>query len=149
MRTIFTTTVLKDKDKNATGIEVPAEIVEELGNGKKPHVKVTINGYTYRSTVAVMGGQFMLPLSSENRVNAMVNAGDIIEVKIDIDTEPRIVIVPTDLEIALSKISGATAKFGDLSYSIRKEHVRQVESAKAQETRERRIKIIVDKISES
>ncbi len=148
MNTTFTTIVLKDKEKNATGIEVPAEIVAELGKGKKPPVKVTINGYAYRTTVAVMGGIFMMPLSSENRAKAGVTAGDTIKVKIELDTEPRIVIVPTDLKIALSNFSGTTAKFENLSYSIRKEYVRQVESAKAQETRERRIKLIVAKIIE-
>jgi hypothetical protein len=141
----FTTTLLKDESLNATGIEVPAEVVAALGKGKKPPVVVTVNGFTYRSTVAVMGSAFMLPLSQERRSAAGVEAGDEIEVTLELDTEPRTVEVPDDLAAALAEKPGARAAFDALSYSARKEYVRQVESAKAAETRSRRIASIVEK----
>lgn len=146
MKTTFTTSILKDDEKNATGLQVPAEAVAALGTGKKPRVKVSLNGYTYRSTVAVMGGMFLIPLSAENREAAGVKAGESVAVSLELDTEPRLVDVPQDLTAALSGVPGATEAFDALSYSARKELVRQVESAKARETRERRIDGIVAKL---
>ncbi len=147
MNTTFTTIIIKDQDVNATGLQVPAEIVAALGKGKKPPVKVGLNGYTYRSTVAVMGGIFLLPLSAENRTAAGVKAGEQVEITLELDTEPRTVDIPEDLALALANQEGAIAVFEALSYSTCKEYVRQVESAKAQETRNRRIEAIVAKIS--
>jgi hypothetical protein len=149
LKTSFTTTVLKDQEKNATGLPVPAEAVAALGSGKKPRVKVTLNGYTYRTTVAVLGGVFMLSLSAENREAAGVKPGEVVEVTLELDTEPLTVTVPDDLAAALANVPGARAAFEALAYSARKEYVRQVESAKAQETRERRIAGIVAKLSAS
>lgn len=142
----FTTTVLKDEHVNATGISVPPEIIAALGKGKKPPVKVTIGAYTYRTTVAGYGDTYMIPLSAENRTAAGVNAGDQIEVTLELDTEPRTVDVPDDLAAALAAKPGAREAFDALNYSTRKEHVRQVVSAKAQETRDRRIAAIVAKL---
>lgn len=142
----FKTVLTKDDSLNATGIEVPAEVIAALGKGKKPPVKVTVNGFTYQSTVAVMGGAFMLPLSQERRAAAGVEAGQEIEVMLELDTEPRSVEVPGDLAAALAAQPGAREAFDKLAYSIRKEHVRQVESAKAAETRTRRINSIVEKL---
>jgi hypothetical protein len=147
MITIFTTTIQKDGDSNATGIQVPDDAIEALHSGKKPKVKVNLNGYTYRTTVAVMGGVFMIPLSAEHRNAAKVKAGEIIDVSLELDTEPRTVEIPVDLASALAKMPGAAAAFDTLAFSIRKEHVRQVESAKAQETRDRRITGIVTKLT--
>jgi hypothetical protein len=147
MKATFTTAVLKDDKVNATGLRVPAEAVAALGKGKKPPVKVSLNGYTYRSTVAAYGDVFMLPLSAENREAAGVKAGDQVEVIIELDLEPRTVEVPADLAVALAEKPGATAAFDALSYTMRKEFVRQVESAKALETRNRRIAGIVAKLS--
>jgi hypothetical protein len=149
MKTVFTTTVIKDGIKNATGIQVPGEIIAQLGKSKKPPVRVTIGNYTYRTTVAVMNGVFMISLSAENREAAGVKGGDLIEVTLELDDVPRTVAVPDDLAAALAAKSGATAAFDALAYSIRKEHVRQVESAKAQETRERRIAGIVAKLGDA
>ncbi len=148
MKTIFTTTVLKDDKVNATGLRIPAEAVAALGKGKKPPVKVSLNSYTYRSTIAAYGDVFMLPVSAEHRAAAGVKAGDQVEVTIELDLEPRTVDVPDDLAAALAEKPGATAAFDALSYTMRKEYVRQVESAKAQETRERRIAGIVAKLTE-
>jgi hypothetical protein len=148
MKATFNTTVVQAEGKNATGLQVPAEAVTALGKGKKPPVKVSLKGYTYRSTVAAYGDVFMLPLSAEHREAAGVKAGDQVEVTLELDTEPRTVEVPEELAAALSEKPGATAAFEALSYSVRKEYVRQVESAKAQETRSRRIAGIVAKVSE-
>jgi hypothetical protein len=145
VKTTFTTTILKDKEKNATGIQVPHEAVAVLGAGKKPKVKVSLNGYTYRTTVAVMDNVFMIPLSQEHRSAAGITPGATLDVTLELDTEPRIVEVPADLAAAL-EAQGLTAVFNELATSIRKEHVRQVESAKAQETRQRRIAAIIAKL---
>lgn len=147
MKATFTTMVWKDATLNATGIPVPADAVAALGSHRRPPVKVTIGGYTYRSTVAVMDGNFMLPLSAENRDAAGIKAGDQIEVTMELDTEPRTVAVPDDLAAALAEQPGANEAFDKLAPSMRKEYVRQVESAKAQATRERRIAGIVAKLS--
>ncbi len=146
MKATFITTVLKDEGSSATGLPVPAEAVAAMGKGKKPPVKVSIGGHTYRSTVAAYGDVFMLPLSAENRQAAGVRAGDTVEVTIELDTEARTVEVPADLARALAEKPGATAAFEALSYTMRKEYVRQVETAKATETRLRRIAGIVDKM---
>jgi hypothetical protein len=147
MKATFTTLVLKDDKVNATGLRVPADAVAAMGAGKKPKVKVSLNGYTYRSTVAAYGEVFMLPLSVEHRLAAGVKAGDQIEVTIELDLEPRTVEIPDDLATALANQPGARSAFDEMSYSIRKEYVRQVESAKAKETRERRIAGIVKKVT--
>ncbi len=149
MKTTYRTTVWKDREMNATALPVPTESVAALGKGKRHPVKVSLNGYTYRTTIAVMGGECLLPLSAENREAAGVKAGDQVEVTLELDTEPRIVVMPEDLAAALSKKRGTKAKFDALSYSARKEHVRQVESAKAQATRARRIAGIVAKLAGS
>jgi hypothetical protein len=148
MKTTFMTTIFKDSDLNATGIEVPAENVAVLGSGKKPKVKVTLNDFTYRSTIAVMGGQFLIPLAQEHRNAAGVNAGDTLEITLELDTEPRTVDIPDDLAAAL-KEHGVADAFDQLAYSRRKEFVRQVVSAKAQETRDRRITKIVRELGET
>src|SRR5947209_13328597 len=89
--------------KTATGIEVPADVVEALGAGKRPPVRVTINGFTYRTTVAVMGGVYLVPLAAENRAGAGVAAGDEVDVDIALDTEPRQVSVAAALAEALGR----------------------------------------------
>jgi Bacteriocin-protection, YdeI or OmpD-Associated/Domain of unknown function (DUF1905) len=149
MAETFTTTVLQAEGLNATGLQVPAEVVAALGRGKKPPVKVSLKGYTYRSTVAAYGDVFMLPLNQEHRSAAGVQAGDEVEVTLELDTEPRTVEVPDDLAAALAEKPGARAAFDALSYTTRKEYVRQVNEAKAQETRERRIAGIVSKLGGS
>jgi hypothetical protein len=133
--------------KTATGMQVPADIVTALGAGKRPAVRVTINGYTYRSTVAAYREVFMLPLSAEHRAAAGVNAGDEVAVTLELDVEPRIVAVPDDLAAALAAQPGAAAAFDAQSYTLRKEDVRQVESAKAPATRARRVAAIVARLS--
>jgi hypothetical protein len=125
--------------KTATGFEVPAEIVSALGAGKRPPVKVTIGKHTYRSTIAPMGGVFMIGVSAENRQAAGVAAGDRVEVGLELDTEPRAVTVPADFAAALNREPAAKQRFESLSYSHKREHVMAVEGAKTDETRQRRI----------
>ena len=146
---IFTTTVLQAEGKNATGLRVPAEIVAALGKQKRPSVRVWIGQYSYRSTIAAYGDVFMLPLSAEHRQVAGVRADDEVQVTLELDSEPRRVEVPVDLAVALANQPGHTEAFEALAYSARKEHVRQIESAKAPETRERRIAAIVAKLRDS
>jgi len=144
-KTTFTTELTKDDKLNATGIVVPPDAVEALGKSKKPPVMVTIGDFSYRSTVAVMGGQFLIPLSQERRAAVGVEAGQTIEVTLELDTQPRTVEVPDDLAAAI-EAAGKSAAFARVAPSMRKEHVRQVEEAKSQETRERRITRIVEKL---
>jgi len=125
--------------KTATGIPVPEEVVTSLGSGKRPPVRVTINGHTYRSTLASRGGRFMLPISAENRSSAGVAAGDEVEVDIELDTEPREVTVPPDLAEALEQDLDAKRHFDGLSYSQKQRHVLPIEQAKTAETRQRRV----------
>ena len=147
MSVTFTTTVRAMTEK-ATTLPVPAEAVAALGTEKKPRVKVSLNGYTYRSTVQVYGGQFSLPFSAADREAAGAKAGDQVEVTLELDLEPRTVEVPDDLSAALSE-RGMLDAFEALSYSKRKEFVRQVNDAKTQETRGRRISAVVTQIEGS
>jgi hypothetical protein len=126
--------------KTATGFEVPADVVARLGTGKKPAVTVTINGgYTYRSSVASMGGKFMLPVSGEHRTGAGIAAGDAVDVDLEPDDQPREIAVPNDLAAALDADPAARAFFDGLSYSNKLRHVLAIDGAKTAETRERGI----------
>src|SRR3982751_1906144 len=134
----FHTTIIK-AGGTATGIEVPPAIIEELGAGKKPPVKVTMNGKTYQSTVAVMCGSYMVGVSAENRALTGVEGGQEVDVTIELDSAPRVYELPEDLATALAAKPGATEAFHAAAPSKRKEFVRQVTDAKTAETRERRI----------
>ena len=130
--------------KTATGFRIPEDVVAELGSGKRPAVRVTIGGHTYRTTVAPMGGAFMIPLSAENRAGAGVAAGDEVDVDVELDTEPRVVTVPPDFAEALDRQPDARRAFDALSYSNQRRHVLSIEGAKTDETRQRRIGKAVD-----
>lgn len=134
--------------KTATGIKVPPEIVARLGAGKRPPVRVTINGYAYRSSVATMGGAFMLPVSAEHRQGAGVAAGDELEVEVELDSEPREVTVPPDFGDALDQEADARRTFDGLSYSQKRRYVLSIEEAKSAETRQRRIANAVGELRE-
>jgi Bacteriocin-protection, YdeI or OmpD-Associated/Domain of unknown function (DUF1905) len=134
----FHTTLLQT-GPTATGMEVPDKIVEALGAGKRPPVRVTINGYTYRNTIAVMGGVSMVGVSAEHRAGAGISGGDEIDVEIELDREPRVVSLPADFAEALDRDPEARRFFDGLSYSARQWHVLSVEGAKTAETRQRRI----------
>jgi hypothetical protein len=143
----FRTTLLQN-DKTATGIRVPDEIVEALGKGKRPPVRVTINGFTYRSTVAVMGGTYMVGVNADNRAGARVKGGDVIDVDLELDTAPREVSVPADFAAALDAEPDARRTFDGLSYSNKSWHTLQIEGAKSDETRQRRIGKSVEALRE-
>jgi hypothetical protein len=125
--------------KTATGIPVPDKVISSLNAGKRPALSVTINGYTYRTTVGFVDGRTMIPLSAENRAGAGVAGGDEIEVEIALDTAPREVSLPADFAAALERDPQAKRTFDGLSYSLRNYHVQQIEGAKTPETRQRRI----------
>jgi Bacteriocin-protection, YdeI or OmpD-Associated/Domain of unknown function (DUF1905) len=133
--------------KTATGIEVPEEVVIGLGRGKRPPVRVMLGDYSYRTTVAPMGGSYWIPLSAEHRGGAGLAAGDEVEVEIEVDDEPRVVDLPADLATALDQNPAARRAFDALSYSHQRQHVLAVEEAKRPETRQRRIEKAVADLS--
>jgi len=143
----FHTTILQG-DKTATGIRVPDEIVAALGAGKRPPVRVTLKEYTYRSTVAVLGGVFMVGVSADNRAGAVVNGGDEVDVDIELDAAPREVTLPPDFATALDAEPDARRTFNGLSYSNKFWHVLQIEGAKTDETRQRRLAKSIAVLSE-
>ena len=134
----FTATVLLGC-KTGTGIRVPPEVVDRLGARRRPAVGVTVDGHTYRSTVAVMGGEFMVPLSAGNRSRAGVDAGDEVDVRLELDTAPREVTAPADLAAALDSEPAARVRFYGLPYSWKRWYVLGIEDAKTPATRERRV----------
>lgn len=124
---------------NNTGIEVPPDVIEALGGGKRAPVMVTLKGYTYRNTIGAMGGRSLISLSAEHRTNAGVVGGEELEVEVVLDTAPRVVEVPADLAAALDAEPAARATFDKVSNSNKGWHVSQVTGAKTDETRQRRI----------
>lgn len=134
----FRTTLVRG-DGTTMGMIVPPEIVERLGKGKRPPVKVTINGYTYRSSVAVMGGKFMVGVAHEHRKPAKVENGGTVDVTLELDLEKREVVVPPELAKALSKDKAAKGAWEKLSYTHQRRHVEPIASAKAEETKARRV----------
>ncbi|MEE9094722.1 YdeI/OmpD-associated family protein [Pseudarthrobacter phenanthrenivorans] len=133
----FTTTI--QGSGNKTGIEVPEDVVQALGAGRRPPVIVTMNGESYRSSVAVMGGRNMVSVSAANRELTGVAAGDTVEVDLELDTEPRTVEIPDDLAAALDAEPEAKAFYGTLNYSSQRRYVEPITDAKTAETRSRRI----------
>jgi hypothetical protein len=140
----FETTLLQMG--NNTGIEVPAEVVEGLGGGKRAAVVVDVNGYVFSSTLGAMAGKTLVPFSSDKRAATGLSGGDAITVDLTLDTAPRTVEMPDDLAAALAG-AGVRAAFDALAPSARKAHVTNVEGAKAAETRARRIDAIVTKLA--
>ena len=134
----FTTTV-RQSSKTATGIRVPGEVMAALAAGKAPKVAVTINGYTYRSSVATVNGEPMIGVSEAVRTATGVGGGDEIEVDVVLDTAPRTVTVPDDLAAALEAEPAARKTFDGRSYSNQRFWVEPIEAAKSDETRQRRI----------
>lgn len=142
----FTTTLLAT-GKTTTGIEVPPDVLEYLGHGKRAPVCVTINDHTYRSSVAVMGGRVLVGVSAANRVAAGVAAGDRIEVDMEYDSEPRTVTIPPDLTAAFGENQAARDFFERLSYSQQQRYVLGIESAKTDETRNRRTQKAIEALT--
>lgn len=139
-------TVVERGRKTATGLQVPDDVVSALAAGKRPSVQVSVGGHTYRTTVASMGGRFLVPLSAENRAAAGVAAGDEVDVGIALDIAPREVTVPADLADALAQDDDAREFFDSLAYTHRKEWVRWIEEAKKAETRNARVSKAVESL---
>ncbi len=127
---------------NNTGIEVPPDILDALGS-KRAAVKVTVNGYEFRSTIGAMAGKALIPFSSEHRKASGLKGGDAIEVVLEKDEAPREVDLPSDLAAALAATPGLRESFDALSPSRRKAHVLSVTDAKTPETRTKRIEKVV------
>ncbi|HZM57095.1 MAG TPA: YdeI/OmpD-associated family protein [Acidimicrobiales bacterium] len=121
------------------GLEVPPDVVEALGGGKRPPVTITINGHSWRSRVAIMRGRHLLGLSNANRKAAGVTTGDEIDVEVELDADPRVVVEPPDFARALRADPVARAAYARLADGSKRERVRAIESAKKPETRARRI----------
>ena len=122
-----------------TGIVVPDELIERLGAGRRPAVVVTVNGYEYRNTVGVMGGRHMIAVSAAIRKETGLAAGDDIHVVLTVAEGPREVVIPEDFAHALAAEPAAEAFFGKLSNSLQRFHIDNVNGAKTEETRQRRI----------
>jgi len=142
----FHTTILKDG--NNTGIQVPDDVVAALGKGKRPPVKVTLNGYTYRSSVAVMGGKNLVGVSAAIRKETGIAGGEELDVEIELDEEPRVVEVPADFQAALDADPEAKAFFDKQNYSIRRRLVMAIEAVKSAETRARKVTTTVERLRE-
>ena len=139
-------TIVRLEGKSATMFEVPLDVRAVFGRARPP-VLVTINGYTYRSTIAAYGDRYYLPLNRHNRQGAGVAAGDRIEVTVDADPEPRRVEVPPDLAAALQESDAARTNFEGMSFSHQREYVEWIAEAKREETRERRVASAVERLS--
>ena len=137
---------LEAAGKTAAGIEVPVHVLESLGGGKRPAVRVTINGHTYRTSVGSMGGRFLVSCSVANRHAAAVAAGDTVDVDLELDDQPREVVLPEDFVRALEPEAAARRFFDGLSYSERRWFVLGIEGAKTAETRHRRIVAAVERL---
>ena len=146
MRKRFTATVRLD-GKTATSLEVPSAVVAALGPGRRPPVRITVGGHTFRTTVAAYGNQFFVPLNRENRTAAGVKAGDTVAVSIEIDDALRIIEVPDDFGKAM-KTAKQRKFFDDLSYSHQREYVQWIASAKRADTRARRIERAIEMLTE-
>jgi hypothetical protein len=136
--TTFDAQLIRGDQRDTMGIVVPDAVVEELGAGRRPAVTVTVLGYTYRSTIARMGDQFLIGLSKENRQAAGISDEETLTVTLEVDRAPRDVDVPDDLVSALHE-AGVSVGWDRLAPSARKELVRQVTTAKKPETRTGRI----------
>jgi len=141
-------TTLELGGKTATGFRVPASVVEALGKGKRPPVVVTINGYSYRNTVAVYGDDYLIGVAAEHRDATGIKAGDEIEVDLELDTAPREIEVPSDFAAALDKDRAAKQFFDGLSYSNKRRFTLSIEDAKTPETRQRRIEKSISQLHE-
>lgn len=143
----FRTEILSN-GKTAAGIEIPLDVLDALGTSRKPAVKVSLNGYTYRSSVATVNGAYMVGVSTDVRTAAGVAAGQVVDVDIELDTEPRVVVVPADLAEAFDAEPEALRFFETLSYSNKRRVVMPIEDAKTLETRQRRIEKSVASLRE-
>ena len=131
---------------NATGADVPVEVVDALGHEKRPMVVITINGHSWRSRIASKGGRYLIGISAANRAATGIAEGDDIDVTLELDIEPRKVDEPPDLTNALDADPRIRAAFDRLPYGLRRKHVNNIEAAKARQTGQRRIERLVQSL---
>lgn len=142
----FNTTFWRSETKNVAGIIVPEDVVAALGGGKRPAVRISLAGYTFRSTVAKMGEHYLISFSSEHRTKSGLRGDETLDVTLELDAEPRTVEPPEDLKARL-EAAGLLTAFSAQAPSHQKEFVRHIEEAKTPETRERRIAKVVDTLT--
>ena len=130
---------------NHASIELPDDVLAQIGGNKRAPLKVTVNGYTYRSTAAVMNGVCMVVFPMRDREAAGVRSGDAVMVTLELEAGYREVEIP-DMLLRALEAAGILSAFKELTYSKRKEYCRQVAEAKAEETRARRVSKIIDDI---
>ncbi|HLO97499.1 MAG TPA: YdeI/OmpD-associated family protein [Fimbriimonas sp.] len=142
----FETTLL-NTGGTTTGIVVPPSVIDELGAGKKPRVVVVLNGYQYRSSVAVMGGEYMIGVSSDIRSKTNLKGGDAITVELSVDTEERTVDVPAELQAILDSNPSALEKFSKISYSNKLRISLAISTAKTPDTMAKRIAKVTEELT--
>lgn len=140
---------LRDAGGGGAAFDVPAPAAAALGERKRPPVTVTIHNHTFRTTVAVYGGQPMIGVNRQHRAAAGVGVGDTFDVVVALDEEPRVVEVPADLADALGRDAGARAAFDRMSYTHRREYVEWIADAKRPATRARRVAETVERVRAS
>jgi hypothetical protein len=133
-----TVTVKIVRDGSMCYVPVAFDPKAVFGKVRAP-VKVTINGYTYRSTICSMGGVVAIPLRRSNREAAGLEGGETVNVKLESDTEKREIKPPPDLAKALKAAPPAWDRWQELSFSHQREYVEAIQGAKKPETRERRV----------
>jgi len=132
------TAELQRVGKTGTMFEVPFDLKAAFGRARPP-VRVTIRGHTWRTTPGVYDGVGLVVVNRSVKAATGVDAGDRVRIEIELDTEPREVVVPDDLRAALADVPAARAAFGKLSFSHQREYVQSIEQAKRAETRARRV----------
>jgi hypothetical protein len=133
---------------NATAVEVPKDGIESFGAGARPPVAISINGHRWRSRIAVKDGKHLVGISAANRRASSISEGDLVEVLVELDEEPRTLPEPTDLSEALKKNSRARAAFDGLPFGLKRKHVAAIEDAKSLQTRQRRIAKLVSDLQQ-
>jgi len=139
----FTTTIVRDGSMCL--IPLTFDPRDVFGKVRAP-VKVTVNGYTYRSTIAAMGGPACIPLRKSHREAAGLEGGETVEVRLDLDTVKRAVTAPADLARALKAAPPAWARWRELSYTHQREYAEAITEAKKPETRARRVAAAVREV---
>ncbi len=145
---MFMEGTIKGAGKTAAGMVIPDAVVASLGSSRHPPVQVRVNGYTFRSSIARMGGVFMLPFTADTRAAARVAAGDTVTLEIELDTAPREVAVPPDLAAALDGDAAADKRFAALSYTNQRRLVIAIEALKGEAARQRRVEKTVAALHE-
>lgn len=142
------TSTLESAGKTAAGFNVPDEVMDALAGGRRPKVRVTINGHTWRTSVGIVDGRSMIGIPVDQRAAANVAPGDRMDVDVELDTEVREVVLPDDFAAALAPFPEARAFFDSRNYSERRWFVLGIEDAKTPETRARRVEKAVERLRE-